>query len=76
MLEIQEQKRLTEWKAREEKIQFFMNRMADTVQKSNEAERELERKVVQYQIEKEHKDQLKEDLKKELVKKRLTDIKK
>lgn len=57
MLEVQEQKRLREWKAREEKIQFFMNRMADTVKKSNDAERELERRVLQYQVEKEQKDQ-------------------
>jgi len=35
MLDLQEQKRLREWKAREEKIQFFMNRMADTVKKTN-----------------------------------------
>ena len=51
--ELQEQKRLSEWKAREEKIQSYMNRMADTVNKTNEQERELERRVVQYQIEKE-----------------------
>lgn len=74
MLELQEQKRLREWKAREEKMQGFMNRMADTVQKSNDAERELERRVMQYQVEKEHNDQLKEDKKKEDARRKLTDI--
>lgn len=53
MLEIQELKRQNEWKAREDKIQLFMNRMADTVKKSNDQEKELERRVVQYQLEKE-----------------------
>jgi hypothetical protein len=49
MLEVQEQKRQAEWKAREEKIALFMNRMADTVVKrNNDAERELEKRVVQY----------------------------
>jgi hypothetical protein len=46
MLEVQDQKRAQEWKAREEKINLFMGRMADTVKKSNEHERELERRVV------------------------------
>lgn len=46
MLDLQEQKRLREWKAREEKIQFFMNRMADTVKKTNAQEQEVERRVV------------------------------
>jgi hypothetical protein len=36
ILELQEIKRQQEWKAREDKIQFFMNRMADTVKKSND----------------------------------------
>ncbi len=47
MLEAQEIKRQAEWKAREDKIALFMNRMADTVvKKNNDAERELERRVV------------------------------
>ena len=53
-----------------------MNRMADSVQKSNAAERELERRVVQYQVEKEQRDQANEEKKKEDVKRKLTDIKK
>lgn len=36
MLELQEAKRQGEWKKREGKIQLFMNRMADTVKKSND----------------------------------------
>lgn len=36
MLELQEAKRQNEWKRREGKIQLFMNRMADTVKKSND----------------------------------------
>ena len=75
MLEAQEQKRQREWKAREEKISLFMNRMADTVAKSNEAERELERRVVQYQVEKEHNDALKEQFKKDEAKRKLNEIK-
>lgn len=43
-----EQKRLKEWHEREEKIQSKMNRMADTVKKTNDAEKELEKRVVQY----------------------------
>ncbi len=77
MLEKQEQKRSLEWKAREEKIQLFMNRMADTVVKrSNEAERELERRVMQYQKEKEDKDAQNEVRKKEEGVKKLREIKK
>jgi hypothetical protein len=30
-MEVQDQKRAEEWKAREDKIALFMNRMADTV---------------------------------------------
>jgi len=41
-----------------------MNKMADTVKKSNDQERELERRVVQYQIEKEQKDAMLEEKKK------------
>jgi hypothetical protein len=52
-----------------------MNRMADTVKKSNEQERELERRVVQYQIEKEQKDALMEEKKKFDVQRRLVEIK-
>ena len=48
MLEIQEQKRQREWNAREAKISLFMNRMADTVKKSNEVERQLENRVIQF----------------------------
>lgn len=76
MLEVQEQKRAAEWKAREAKIQLFMNKMADTVQKSNEADREAERRALNYQLQKEQRDKLNEDLKKEDVKKKLTEIKK
>jgi colicin import membrane protein len=76
MLEAQEAKRAAEWKAREAKIQLFMNKMADTVQKSNEAEREVERRAVQYQLEKEARDKLREDIKKENAKKKLSDIRK
>lgn len=50
--------------------------MADTVKKSNEAERELERRVVQYQIEKEQRDALREERRKEEAKRKLVDIKK
>lgn len=77
MIEKQELKRQGEWKAREEKIATFMNRMADTVVKrSNEAEKELERRVVQYQIEKEQKDAMNEQRKKMEAEQRLRDIKK
>ena len=75
MLEIQELKRQNEWKAREDKIQLFMNRMADTVKKSNDQERELERRVVQYQIEKEQRDALNEEKRKYDNQRRLIDIK-
>lgn len=50
--------------------------MADTVKKSNEAERELERRVVQYQVEKEQRDALMEERRKEEAKRKLVDIKK
>lgn len=53
-----------------------MSRMADTVQKNNDAEKMLERRVVQYQIEKEAKDQENEDKKKEEVRRKLSEIKK
>ena len=36
MLELQEVKRQNEWKQREGKMQLFMNRMVDTVKKSND----------------------------------------
>jgi hypothetical protein len=36
MLELQEAKRQNEWKQREGKMQFFMNRMVETVKKSND----------------------------------------
>ena len=75
MLDIQEQKRAQEWKQREDRIQSFMNKMADTVKKSNEAERILEKRVVQYQLEKEEKDKKSEEYKKELMKRKYDDIK-
>lgn len=49
--------------------------MADTVAKSNQAERELERRVVQYQVEKEQTDALKEQYKKEETRRKLSEIK-
>lgn len=48
--------------------------MADTVNKSNQAEKELERRVMQYQIEKEEADARKEERRKEDAKKKLIDI--
>lgn len=50
--------------------------MADTVKKSNEAERELERRVMHYQVEKEQKDALLDDRKKEEARRKLIEIKK
>jgi hypothetical protein len=52
-----------------------MNRMADTVKKSNDQERELERRVVQYQIEKEQRDALNEEKRKYDNQRRLVEIK-
>ncbi len=53
---------------------MFMNKMADTVKKTNEAEKELEKKVVQYQLEKEERDKREEERRKEQMRKRHEEI--
>ena len=74
MLDIQEQKRLSEWQEREERIQAKMSKMADTVRKSNDEERKLENRVVQYQLQKEERDRKEEIRKKEEMKRKYEEI--
>lgn len=57
---MQEQKRAQEWQQRENRVQSLMNKMADTVVKRNDAEKEVEKRVMRYQNEKEEKDGLAE----------------
>jgi hypothetical protein len=62
MLEKQEQDRLNEFKARENRAQEFMNRMADTVIKSmDDRQREEEDKIRRYEMEKEMRERLEDE---------------
>lgn len=51
-----------------------MEKMADTVKKSNNAEKELEKRVMQYQLEKEEMDMRKDERKKEEMKRKYEEI--
>jgi hypothetical protein len=62
MLEKQEQDRINEFKAREQRAQEFMNRMADTVIKSmDDKQREEEEKIRRYEMEKEMRERLEDE---------------
>ena len=62
MLEKQEQDRLNEIKAREQRAQEFMNRMADTVIKNmDEKAREEEEKIRRYEMEKELRERMEDE---------------
>ena len=64
MLEKQEQDRINEFKAREQRAQEFMNKMADTVIKSmDDKQREEEDKIRRYEMEKEMRDRLEDEKK-------------
>ena len=59
MLDKQEQDRLNEVKAREQRAQEFMNRMADTVIKNmDNRTREEEEKIRRYELEKELRERM------------------
>jgi protein required for attachment to host cells len=62
MLEKQEQDRANEFKARENRAQEFMNRMADTViRKMDDKQREEEDKIRRYETEKEMRERLEDE---------------
>ena len=62
MLEKQEQDRINEFKARENRAQEFMNRMADTVIKSmDDRQREEEDKIRRYEMEKEMRERMEDE---------------
>jgi len=62
MLEKQEQDRANEFKAREDRAQDFMNRMADTVIKNmDDKQREEENKIKRYETEKEMRERLEDE---------------
>lgn len=62
MLEKQEQDRLNEFKARENRAQEFMNRMADTVIKTmDDKQRDEEDKIRRYEMEKEMRERLEDE---------------
>ena len=64
MLEKQEQDRINEFKAREQRAQEFMNKMADTVIKSmDDKQREEEDKIRRYEMEKEMRERLEDEKK-------------
>jgi hypothetical protein len=59
MLEKQEQDRINEFKARENRAQEFMNRMADTVIKSmDDKAKTEEEKIKRYEMEKEMRERM------------------
>lgn len=59
MLDKQEQDRLNEVRAREQRAQEFMNRMADTVIKNmDNRTREEEEKIRRYEMEKELRERM------------------
>lgn len=62
MLEKQEQDRINEFKAREQRAQEFMNRMADTVIRNmDDKQREEEDKIRRYEMEKEMRERLEDE---------------
>ena len=62
MLEKQEQDRINEFKAREQRAQEFMNRMADTVIKNmDDKQRDEEDKIRRYEMEKEMRERLEDE---------------
>lgn len=62
MLEKQEQDRLNEFKARENRAQDFMNRMADTVIKNmDDKQREEDEKIRRYEMEKEMRERMEDE---------------
>lgn len=69
MLEKQEQDRLNEIKAREQRAQDFMNRMADTVIKNmDERSKQEEEKIRRYEMEKEMRERMEDERKFNAVK--------
>jgi hypothetical protein len=64
MLEKQEQDRVNEIKAREQRAQEFMNRMADTVIKNmDERSKQEEDKIRRYEMEKEMRERMEDERK-------------
>ena len=62
MLEKQEQDRINEFKAREQRAQDFMNRMADTVIKNmDDKQREEDEKIRRYEMEKEMRERMEDE---------------
>ena len=62
MLEKQEQDRINEYKAREQRAQEFMNRMADTVIKDmDDKARDEEDKIRRYEMEKEMRERMEDE---------------
>jgi hypothetical protein len=62
MLEKQEQDRINEFKAREQRAQDFMNRMADTVIKDmDDKQRDEDDKIRRYEMEKELRDRMEDE---------------
>lgn len=62
MLDKQEQDRLNEFKAREQRAQEFMNKMADTViKKMDDKAREEEDKIRRYEMEKELRERMEDE---------------
>ena len=69
MLEKQELDRINEFKAREQRAQEFMNRMADTVIKTmDDKQREEEDKIRRYEMEKEMRERLEDEKKMKKIK--------
>ncbi len=69
MLEKQEQDRLNEIKAREQRAQDFMNRMADTVIKNmDDKSKQEEDKIRRYEMEKEMRERMEDERKYNAVK--------
>ncbi len=62
MLEKQEEDRINEFKARENRAQEFMNKMADTVIKNmDDKQREEDEKIKRYEMEKEMRERKEEE---------------
>ena len=69
MLEKQEQDRINEFKARENRAQEFMNRMADTVIKDmDDRQKDEEDKIRRYEMEKEMRERMEDERKYNKVK--------
>lgn len=69
MLDKQEQDRINEFKAREQRAQEFMNKMADTViRKMDDKAREEEDKIKRYEMEKELRERMEDERKYKKVK--------